>query len=220
MWAQPMKHRWFWAIVVASIWGVTVPAQAGDDTALMHPESATEQAPDVFKVVFDTTQGVIVVEVHREWAPLGADRLYNLVKIGFFDDVAFFRVIDGFMAQFGYHGDPAVIDVWKDAAIKDDPVVKSNKRGFVSFATSGANSRTTNLFINTADNTRLDSMGFAPIGQVIEGMKVVDALFSGYGEGAPRGMGPGQGRIRAEGNAYLKASFPKLDYIKSARIED
>jgi len=156
--------------------------------------------------------------VHRDWAPLGADRFYNLVKNGFFNNARFFRVISGFMVQFGINADPHVSAVWRDANISDDPVKQSNTRGMITFATRGPNTRTTQMFINYADNNRLDGMGFAPFGQVVSGMNVVDALYSGYGEGAPRGAGPEQGRLQSEGNAYLIKEFPKLDYIKSATI--
>jgi peptidyl-prolyl cis-trans isomerase A (cyclophilin A) len=195
-------------------------APAGDKSALLDPSKATEKAPDVYKVKFTTTKGDFTVEVHRPWAPNGADRLYNLVRIGYYKDVAFFRVIKGFMVQFGIHGDPAVNTVWRQAHIPDDPPhVQSNTRGMVTFATAGPNTRTVQLFINYADNTRLDDMGFAPIGKVVQGMDVVDNIEGQYGEGAPMGAGPSQGRVQAEGNTYLKAEFPKLDYIKSASIE-
>ena len=144
---------------------------------------------------------------------------YNLVKMGYFDDVAFFRVVKGFMVQFGIHGDPSVNRIWRRAAINDDPAgKKSNTRGMVTFATAGPNMRTTQLFINYGNNARLDSMGFAPFGKVIEGMKVVDAIEGVYGEGAPAGNGPAQEMIQTQGNAYLKAQFPKLDYIKHAAL--
>jgi peptidyl-prolyl cis-trans isomerase A (cyclophilin A) len=184
------------------------------------PEKATATAPAAYKAKFVTTKGDFTVEVHRDWAPQGADRFYNLVKMGFFTDLAFFRVIKGFMVQFGIHGDPKVAAQWKSAQIKDDPTGKqSNSRGMVTFATAGPNTRTTQLFINYGNNANLDSMGFAPIGKVIgDGMKVVDAIEGMYGEGAPGGRGPSQGRIQSEGNTYLKAEFPKLDYIKSASI--
>src|SRR5262249_55976969 len=152
----------------------------------------------VYKVKMTTTKGAFTIEVHRDWAPNGADRFYNLVKLGYFNDVAFFRVIKGFMVQFGIHGDPAVAKQWRDARIDDDPSGKqSNKRGMVTFATAGPNTRTTQLFINYADNGNLDSMGFAPIGKVTDGMKVVDDLEGMYGEGAPQGRGPAQGRVQA-----------------------
>ena len=183
------------------------------------PAEATATAPPTYKVKMTTTKGDFVIEVHRDWAPLGADRFYNLVKIGYFDDVAFFRVVKGFMVQFGIHGDPSVNRIWRRAAINDDPSgKKSNTRGMVTFATAGPNMRTTQLFINYADNSRLDSMGFAPFGKVVEGMKVVDAIEGMYGEGAPGGNGPAQEMIQTQGNAYLKAQFPKLDYIKHAAL--
>lgn len=184
------------------------------------PATATATAPAVYKAKFTTTKGDFTVEVHRDWAPEGADRFYNLVKLGFFTDVAFFRVVKGFMVQFGIHGDPKVSAQWRDARIKDDPVGKaSNSRGMVTFAMAGPNTRTTQVFINYADNARLDGMGFPPIGKVIgNGMKTVDALEGMYGEGAPQGNGPYQGKLQSEGNAYLKGGFPKMDYIKSASI--
>ena len=161
-----------------------------------------------------------MIEVHRDWSPKGADRFFNLVKLGYFDDTRFFRVVDGFMAQIGIHGDPAVNAKWREANITDDvPAGHSNKRGFVSFAMAGKDSRTTQFFINFVDtNARLDSMGFTPFGQVVEGINVIDALYKGYGEGAPSGKGPSQGRIQSEGNAYLKKEFPELDYVKEAKV--
>ena len=189
-----------------------------DRSKLRNPLALNEQAPATFKANFDTSKGTIVIEVHRDWAPQGADRFYNLVKNGFYDDVRFFRVIQGFMAQFGIHGDPAVAAAWRPAQIKDDPVKQSNKRGFVTFATAGPNTRTTQLFINFGDNAALDKQGFAPFGQVTTGMDVVDKIYNGYGEGAPRGKGPDQGRVQSEGNAYLTKEFPRLDFIKAATI--
>lgn len=186
---------------------------------LTNPSAATATAPPVYKAKFVTTKGDFVIEVHRDWAPLGADRFYNLVKMGFFNDTAFFRTVKGFMVQFGINGDPAVNTAWRPARIQDDPTGKqSNTKGMVTFAMGGPNTRTTQVFINYADNARLDSMGFPPFGKVISGMDVVDNLEGMYGEGAPQGRGPAQGRIQMEGNAYLKAQFPKLDYVKSASI--
>jgi peptidyl-prolyl cis-trans isomerase A (cyclophilin A) len=187
--------------------------------ALMNPSALTEHAPPVYKVKFDTSKGPFEVEVHRDWAPAGADRFYNLVKNGFFDNTRFFRVVSGFMVQFGLNGDPNVSAQWRQARINDDPVKQSNTRGMVTFATAGPNTRTTQVFINFGDNNRLDGMGFAPFGQVISGMNVVDSLYSGYGEGAPHGMGPDQSRVQQEGNAYLTKDFAKLDFIKKATIE-
>lgn len=187
--------------------------------ALLEPSRADETAPDSFQVRMHTTKGTFIIEAHRDWAPNGVDRFYNLVKIGYFRDIAFFRVIDGFMAQFGIHGNPEINRAWRKATIPDDPVKKSNKRGFVTFAKRRApDSRSTQLFINYKDNSSLDQRGFAPIGKVVEGMKVVNKLYAGYGEGAPRGDGPSQRRLQKDGNKYLKSNFPKLDYLKKATI--
>jgi len=185
---------------------------------ILDPSRATEQAPDRFRVRFETTKGPFVVEVTRAWAPRGADRFFNLVRAGYYDDVAFFRVIEGFMVQFGISGDPRVNAVWREARIPDDPVTQSNRRGMVTYAMAGPDTRTTQLFINFKNNASLDAQGFAPFGRVVEGLSVVDSLYSGYGEGAPRGMGPDQGRFQGEGNAYLRGSFPRLDFVKTARV--
>jgi len=180
--------------------------------SLLHPETLKAKAPAVFKAKFTTTAGDFVVEVHREWAPIGADRFYNLVRYGYFTNASFFRVVPGFVVQFGLSADPAVNQVWKDAKIQDDPVVQSNKRGYLVFATAGPNTRTTQLFINFGDNARLDAMGFAPFATVVEGMDVVDKIYPGYGES------PDQGQLTDQGDAYVKANFPKIDKIKLARI--
>ncbi|MHC4933094.1 MAG: peptidylprolyl isomerase [Planctomycetota bacterium] len=188
---------------------------------LRRPQLATETAPERFKVRFETTAGTFVIEAVREWSPNGVDRFYNLARVGFFDDVTFFRVISGFMAQFGINGDPQVSSVWRPRTIEDDPVKQSNLRGYVTFAKTGQpNSRSTQLFINFADNIRLDGMGFSPIGKVVEGMDVVDRVYAGYGEGPPRGKGPNQSRVQRQGNLYLRQEFPKLDYIKKATLID
>ncbi len=192
-------------------------APSAQKVDVLDPATATLEAPAEYTAKLETTKGEILIDVKREWAPQGADRFYNLIKAGYFEDVAFFRVIDGFMAQVGIHGDPSVSKAWKDANITDDPVKASNTRGTVSFATAGPNTRTTQFFINFGDNARLDDMGFSPFGKVRD-MKAVDALYSGYGEGAPSGNGPSQGQIESEGNAYLKRDFPKLDYIERASI--
>jgi peptidyl-prolyl cis-trans isomerase A (cyclophilin A) len=196
------------------------PAVRKSNPRLMNPALLKAKAPELYKVRFTTTKGDFVVEVHRDWAPLGADRFYNLVKNGFYDDASFFRAISGFMVQFGISADPKVSKVWQTAEIKDDPVKGTNTRGYITFATGGPNTRTTQVFINLVDaNARLDSSGFSPFGKVVEGMDVVDKLYTGYGEGAPGGAGPAQDRVQAEGKAYLDKNFPQLDSIKTAVIE-
>ena len=171
-----------------------------------------EQAPETYKVRFETSGGDFTVEVHREWSPNGADRFHKLVESGFYDDCRFFRVVPGFMVQWGINGDPEIQQNWVDAKIKDDRVTTSNKRGLITFATSGKNSRTSQVFINYKDNAFLDGQGFSPFGQVVEGMDVVDAINSQYGEK------PDQGLVQAKGNEYLNKSFPKLTYIKKATV--
>lgn len=205
------------AVLASLVATGTVGAQ-GVGASLKNPAALAERAPDTFKVNVDTSKGVFVIEVTRAWAPNGADRFYNLVKNGFFDQVRFFRVIARFMAQFGIHGDPAVSAVWRNARIPDDPVKQSNRKGYITFATAGPGTRTTQLFINLVDNGALDAQGFAPFGRVVSGMNMVEKLYDGYGEGAPSGRGPEQGRAQMEGNAYLEKSFPKLDYVKTASI--
>lgn len=189
---------------------------AGDANvnALLDPNAAAMRAtaPDRFQARFETSAGVFVVDVTRAWAPRGADRLYNLVRNGFYDGARFFRVVPGFVVQFGISGDPAVSARWRDATIADDPVTQSNARGTLTFATAGPNTRTTQLFVNFADNRRLDGMGFAPVGVVVEGMDVVDRIFAGYGES------PDQGLIESRGTAYLAEQFPQLDSIARATI--
>ena len=203
--------------VFAFLFALTLAAPALSQ-GLGNPAALNEQAPPVYKVNVETSKGAFVLEIHRDWAPVGADRFYNLVKNGFYDNDRFFRVISGFMVQFGINGDPKVSAVWHDANIKDDAVRQSNSRGMITFATAGPDTRTTQVFINFANNGALDRMGFAPFGRVVSGMEVIDALYSGYGEGAPRGNGPDQGRVQTQGNAYLTHDFAKLDYIKKATI--
>jgi peptidyl-prolyl cis-trans isomerase A (cyclophilin A) len=178
----------------------------------MNPNEMNEKAPNTFQVLFDTSKGEFVVEVTRAWAPLGADRFYNLVKNGYYDNCRFFRVVKGFMVQFGINGDPQLNAVWRSARIQDDRGSQSNKRGSITFAHAGPNSRTTQLFINYADNTFLDAQGFPPFGQVISGMETVDAINDEYGEN------PDQRRIQLEGNAYLEQAFPNLDFVNTAVI--
>jgi len=194
-------------------------ASAQRSTAsLLNPASLKLQAPAVFEAKFITTKGDFVVHVTRAWAPRGADRFYNLVRYHFFDGAAFFRVIDGFVVQFGISARPDVSRAWENAKILDDPVTQSNTRGTITFATAGPNTRTTQIFINLGDNPNLDGMGFSPLGKVASGMDVVDKLYKEYGEGQPSGSGPDQNRIQNEGRVYLEKSYPLLDVIKAAVI--
>lgn len=188
--------------------------QGGADPALMQPALLKAKAPDVFEVKFVTTKGDFTVKVTRAWAPLGADRFYNLVKHGFYNEASLFRVVPGFVVQFGLSAYPAVSGAWQNATIKDDPVKESNTKGRITFATGGPNTRTTQVFINLGDNSRLDTMGFAPFGEVTQGMDVVQKLYSGYAEATTSR----QGEISAGGKAYLDKNFPKLDSIKSATL--
>ena len=192
--------------------GASHAAVAAPQPSLLIPASLHATAPAVFKARFTTTAGDFVVEVHRDWAPLGADRFYNLVRRGYFTNAAFFRVVPGFVVQFGLNANPAINKVWSDANIHDDPVKQSNTRGTLVFATAGPSTRTTQLFINYGNNARLDGMGFSPFGTVLEGMDVVDKIYSGYGET------PNQDLITNQGDAYLTARFPKIDKIKLAKI--
>lgn len=196
------------------------PPPTASVSPLMDPRhpSMTAAAPDRFRVLFETTQGDFVVEVTSSQAPLGAARFHNLVREGYYDGTHFFRVLQGFVVQFGIHRDPTVSRIWRDAIIPDDPVTGSNSRGTLTYGTAGPNTRTTQLFINLVDNPRLDGLGFAPFARVTGGMDVVDRLYGGYGEGAPMGNGPDQGRIQSEGSAYLERDFPRLDRIVRARI--
>lgn len=200
--------------------------KSGEETSLEHillnpgHDFWQAAAPAVFTARIQTTKGDFVIEVHRDWAPVGVDRFYNLVRAGFFDDSRFYRIRAGFIAQFGLPGNPEISKVWKARTMPDDPVKQSNKRGFVAYAMTGPDTRTTQLYINTADNSRLDAQGFAPIGRVVEGMAVVDSLYSGYGEDAGGGMRGGkQGNILQYGNSHLDKKFPKLDRLEKASIE-
>ncbi len=199
------------AVVLAGCGSDKKPA-ATEEAKSSPPPPVTEKAPDVFAVKFDTSKGPFIVEVHREWAPNGADRFYELTKAGFFEDVRFFRVIKGFIAQFGINGEPRVARKWRNMNIVDDPAKESNLRGTLTFATAGPNTRTTQLFINLADNPRLNQSGFAPFGKVVDGMQIVDQLYAGYGED------PSQPMIESQGNQYLTEHYPKLDFVKSAQV--
>ena len=203
----------FLGVVLASAVAFGGQVDLNKAAKLRNPAALNEQAPATYKVNFDTSRGRFVVQVHRDWAPLAADRFYNLVKNGFYDDVRFFRVVPNFMVQFGMNGNPAITKAWSGTTLKDEPTKQSNKRGYITFARTGApNSRGTQVFINYKDNAFLDKQGFAPFGEVIEGMDIVDKINAQYGEK------PEQGQITAAGNAYLNKEFPKLDYIKSATI--
>jgi peptidyl-prolyl cis-trans isomerase A (cyclophilin A) len=201
------------AAVLTSVSAIAGQADLNKTAKLRNPAALTEQAPAEYKVNFDTSGGTFVVQVHREWAPLAADRFYNLVKNGFYDDVRFFRVIPNFMVQFGMHGNPAITRAWSSTSLKDEPTKQTNKRGYITFArTSAPNSRGTQVFINYKDNGFLDKQGFAPFGEVVQGMDVVEKINSSYGEK------PDQAQVTSSGNVYLNKEFPKLDYIKTATI--
>lgn len=199
------------------------PAPPPADTATPAPPTPTpaaapaaDAAPATFRVRFETSKGPFVVQAQRDWSPNGVDRFYQLVEAGYYDDIRFFRVVPGFVVQFGMHGDPATNAKWVGQKVNDDPVKQSNKRGMVTFAMMQGtpNSRTTQLFINLQDNSMLDQGGFGPIGEVVEGMSVIDRLYSGYAD-EPTSR---QGEIAAEGNAFLNRTYPKLDFIRTARV--
>ena len=182
------------------------------------PAELAKPAPDSFKVLFETSKGRFTVQAFRAWAPLGADRFYFLANNKYYDGVRFIRVLPNFVVQFGINGDPKVAAAWETRTIQDDPVKQSNQAGFLSFASGGPNTRTTQVFINKRDNSRLDSLGFPPFAKVIDGMHVVEQFYAGYGEGPPRGGGPDQGQVRRQGNGYLDRQFPRLDSIVKARV--
>ncbi len=213
-------------VLVLLLLPLAAACSSQDDTAaraapnpLLRPDRFTATAPSTFRVRFETSEGDFVVEADRDWAPLGVDRFYNLADAGFFDDSRVYRVVDDFVAQFGLNADPYVNQAWKTEFLVDDPVTHSNTRGRVTFAKGGRHSRTTEIFINLRDNPRLDDNGFAPIGEVVEGMDVVERFHAAYGDGPPRGEGPYQAMVEARGNAYLDAEFPELTRIERATIE-
>jgi peptidyl-prolyl cis-trans isomerase A (cyclophilin A) len=211
-----------WLAVIAVAVAVTLAGCSSSDT----PKQAeapkappkSEKAPDVFNAVLDTSRGKVVIEFHRDWAPIGVDHVFALLQTGFYDGIRFFRVTRAYV-QFGINGTPDTNALWSSATLPDDPVKKSNVKGMVSFAHRGANTRTTQLFFNMKDNKDLDKSGFAPLGKVVEGMDVVEHFYSAYGEMAPRGQGPDPSRIETQGNVYLDAKFPRLDFIKKATIQ-
>jgi peptidyl-prolyl cis-trans isomerase A (cyclophilin A) len=183
---------------------------------LRRPHLVKHKAPKTFRVRFETTKGKAIVEFNREWAPHGVDRVYGLLKVGYFRDLAFFRVMEGFVAQFGIHGEAKVSTAWQEASIPDDPPKQPNVKGTITFAHAGVGTRTTQLFVNLGDNRDLDRQGFAPVGRVVEGLEVLASLYAAYGDGPPRGTGPDQDRIQYEGNRYLAREFPLLDYLERA----
>jgi peptidyl-prolyl cis-trans isomerase A (cyclophilin A) len=214
MFARNVTRRLFAAAVLALL--AMTPRAAAQSDALRDPSQLTETAPAVYRARFETSKGPFVIEVHREWAPLAADRFYNLVKNGFYDGTRFFRVRPGFVAQWGIHGNPFIQRAWRDANVKDEPVKQSNLRGFVSFTNEGSpQSRYTQVFINLRDNADLDRDNFPAFGQVVSGMENVEKLYGGYaGAREPDGR-----RIIREGNEYLQKEYPRLDSIKTATIQ-
>ena len=215
-----MQKRWSVWLAAAACAAMLGCSSAPESKPEPKKEAKQEQAPAVFQVNLDTSKGPVVIEVHRDWAPRGADQFYTLVKTGFFDGARFFRVLPRFVVQFGIAADPKTNRLWSNANIPDDPVEQHNERGMVTFATAGPNTRSTQLFINMKDNRALDSQGFSPIGKVTSGMDVVESLYSGYGEMSPAGgEGPDPSMIESQGNDYLTSRFPRLDYIKKATIQ-
>ena len=208
-----------WTAGCADANGCSTDAPTGN-TLLSSPADSAfhKMAPDTFIARFETSRGDVFVQVVRRWAPHGADRFYNLVRNGFYDGNRFFRVVDAFVVQWGVHGDPAVSEAWARQCIPDDPVLKHNTRGTITFAFGAPNTRTTQVFISYGMNSSLDASGFAPFGEVIQGMEAVDSLYRDYGDGPPRGTGPDAVRLVKEGNAYLDRDFPRLDSIIRARV--
>jgi peptidyl-prolyl cis-trans isomerase A (cyclophilin A) len=211
------------AVLVAAGCGGGPDAEEPTDPRLTDPllrgaDQYAETAPAQYQVRLETSAGAVVIQVHRAWAPLGADRFYNLAKGGFYDDTRVYRIVPGFMAQFGVSGNPYVNQVWKSEYLVDDPVTETNARGRVAFAKGGLHTRTTEVFVSFKDNAALDDEGFAPFGEVIEGMDVVDAFYADYGDGPPRGDGPYQAMAAARGNEYLDADFPELTRILRATV--
>jgi peptidyl-prolyl cis-trans isomerase A (cyclophilin A) len=215
-----MRRSWWLAVSAAVSLALGGCSSSDESKKAEVPKAAAkvEKTPDVFHAVFDTSKGQVVIEVHRDWAPRGVDHFFNLIQTGFYDGVRFFRVTHSYV-QFGINGNPTTNGLWSTAYLPDDPVKQSNVKGSLTFAHLGANNRTTQLFFNMKNNKDLDKQGFAPIGKVITGMDVVENLYSAYGDMAPRGQGPDPSKIEVQGNAYLDAKFPRLDYIKKATIQ-
>ena len=215
-----MRRSWWLAVSAAVSLALGGCSSSDESKKVEVPKAAAkvEKTPDVFHAVFDTSKGQVVVEVHRDWAPIGVDHFFNLIQTGFYDGVRFFRVTHSYV-QFGINGNSKTNALWSTAYLPDDPVKQSNVKGTLTFAHLGANNRTTQLFFNMKNNKDLDKQGFAPLGKVITGMDVVESLYSAYGDMAPRGQGPDPSKIEVQGNAYLDAKFPRLDYIKKATIQ-
>jgi peptidyl-prolyl cis-trans isomerase A (cyclophilin A) len=205
-------------IAVALLFAGCSPAPENKPAATAKP-ATHEPAPDIYRVMLDTSKGPVVVEVTRAWAPLGAQHFFELVKAGYYDGDRFYRVAPGFVVQFGINGDPKVSQIWSAVRIPDDAVKQKNKKGTLTFATSGPGARTTQVFVNMRDNLSLDRQGFAPFARVVEGMDMLERLYGGYGDMPPRGSGPDGTKVEALGNAYLESHFPRLDYIKKATVE-
>ena len=212
-----MRNGAIIAVACAALMGCSSPEPAKKEAAAV---AKNEKAPEVFHVNLDTSKGPVVIEVHRDWAPIGADHFYSLVKTGFYNDSRFFRVVRNFVVQFGISGDPQTNRLWSSVSLPDDPVTQHNTRGTITYATRGANTRTTQVFINLKDNREsLDRTGFAPFGKVTTGMDVVDNFYNSYGDMPPRGQGPDPSQIQLQGNEYLQNRFPRLDYIRKATIQ-
>jgi peptidyl-prolyl cis-trans isomerase A (cyclophilin A) len=216
--AAPGRHRTTGRAAAVALPALLTVLACTEARAQAPSDPASLAAADSFVVRFETTRGAVDLMVRREWAPLGAVQFGLAVADGYYDGAAFFRALRGFVVQWGIAADPAMTAKWRDRRIADDPATQSNRRGTVTFASGGPNTRTVQLFVNLRDNARLDAMGFPPIGEVVRGMEVVDALHTGYGEGAPAGRGPSQDRLTSEGEPYLAREFPQLDRIRTARI--
>ena len=214
-----MRRSWWLALGAAACLALGGCSSADDSKKAEAPKAAkVEKTPDVFQATFDTSKGPVVVEFHRDWAPVGVDHFYSLAKTGYYDGARFFRVTRAY-AQFGINGNPQTTALWSTAYLPDDPVKQSNRKGTLTFAHLGANNRTTQLFFNRKDNKDLDKSGFAPIGKVVTGMEVVDSLYDSYGDMPPRGQGPDPSKIEVQGNSYLESRFPRLDFIKKVTIQ-
>ena len=208
-----------WTLIACLAFGLVGCSSAPKIAEAPKEPVKAQPAPAQFNALFDTSKGKFTIEVHREWAPMGADRFYELIQDKFFDDARFFRVVRNFVVQFGINGNPKLSEVWRQLKLVDDPVRQSNRRGTITFATAGPGTRTTQMFINLTNNTMLDQQGFAPFGKVVDGMSVVDSFYAGYGDMSPQGPGPDPTRIEVQGNEYLTSHYERLDYIKTARVQ-